>query len=242
MKAMIIEDDPVSMKVASAILGKNDFEVYEMTSATKAIDFFKSGMVVDVILSDLMMPEASGFTFLQYIKSEKRLASIPVILCTALSDMESVVKGRRLGAVDYIVKPVDSEILMNKIHKALEHRPGAVLVVDDEPMFRELLRQILEREGYRVVESESVDIALQKLESEKISLILSDVKMPQKSGFELLKSSKEKYPDIPCLLMSGYRSLAGEVHESTEKPDGFISKPFKNIEIIHRIKSMGVSN
>ncbi len=240
MKVMIIEDDPVSMKLASAILSKNDFDVFEMNSANKAIEFFTTGMVVDIILSDLMMPDASGFTFLQYIKSEKRLETIPVILCTALSDMESVVKGRRLGAVDYIVKPVDSEILMHKINKALEHRPGAVLVVDDEPMFRELLRQILEREGYRVVESESVDMALKKLEMNKISLVLSDVKMPHKSGFELLKNSKEKYPDIPFLLMSGYGKQAGEEPGATEKPDGFISKPFTNIEIIHRIKAMGL--
>ena len=106
-----------------------------------------------------------------------------------------------------------------------------ILIVEDEAMMRNLLLKILESEGYQVTLASSAAEALEKLESEKYDLLLSDVKMPGMNGFELLEKVKNKWSDMAVIVMTGYGD-AYTIKEALMKgADEYLSKPFKSHEV-----------
>jgi two-component system, NtrC family, response regulator PilR len=106
-----------------------------------------------------------------------------------------------------------------------------ILVTDDEPLMRNLLLKILESEGYQVAMASSGAEALEHLQKEKFDLLLSDVKMPGISGFELLKKVKAEYQDMAVIMMTAYGEAFSIKQALIDGADEYITKPFKNHEI-----------
>lgn len=109
---------------------------------------------------------------------------------------------------------------------------ATILVVDDEEMLRNLLRKILVKEGYRVLTSSSAPEALEKLSSESIDLVISDVQMPEMDGFELLKALKKDYPQIGVIVMTAYGDAYTVRDALLLGADEYITKPFKSFEVV----------
>ena len=106
-----------------------------------------------------------------------------------------------------------------------------ILVVDDEAVMRNLLLKILEQEGYQVVLAGSYPEAIRELEQSGFELILADVKMPAKTGYELMLEIKRRWPQTGVIMMVGYGD-AGMVKEALMMgADEYITKPFKSHEI-----------
>ncbi len=107
----------------------------------------------------------------------------------------------------------------------------SILVVDDEEMMRTLLSKILQRDGYNILTAEDGAHALELLQSEKIDLVISDVKMPRMSGFDLLKHIKEEHPKIGVIIMTAYGDTYTVKDALLLGADEYITKPFKSFEI-----------
>jgi CheY-like chemotaxis protein len=154
------------------------------------------------ITLDVMMPEMDGWAVLAALKADAELAAIPVIMLTMMDDKEM---GFALGAVDYLTKPVDWGHLV-----AVVRRLGAagsrdpVLVVDDDPTMRELVRRALEKEGLGVVEAAHGRAALAELARRRPALILLDLMMPEMDGFEFLDACRREpaWRDIPIIVLT----------------------------------------
>jgi signal transduction histidine kinase/CheY-like chemotaxis protein len=100
-----------------------------------------------------------------------------------------------------------------------------VLVVDDEPSVRATVRRLLERRGATVVVAADGLEAEARLRDERFELVVSDVVMPGKTGYDVLAIARATQPKVPVILMSGYTGrVRGEGGE--EEPDAFIEKPF----------------
>ena len=85
----------------------------------------------------------------------------------------------------------------------------SVLVVDDEEDLREILRFELEDQGYNVLEADGVDEALSQLSKNHVDVVVSDIRMPERSGIELLKEIRIKHHDKPALIfMSGFADVS----------------------------------
>lgn len=106
-----------------------------------------------------------------------------------------------------------------------------ILVVDDDRATRELLKAILEHEGYQVVLSESGDEALSILQQEQCAIILSDINMDGLDGIQLLYELKRLNSDSVVILMTGYGSLEGAVEAIHEGAFDYLSKPLKPVEL-----------
>jgi len=236
MKVLVVEDDSIAMKLAATTLEKHDYEVVTASTGKEAVSLLEKKEQVDIIVSDVMMPVMNGFHLLSYLKADARLAGIPVVLCTALNDINAVKKGMELGAVGYVTKPIKPGVLVEKVQAAAEKIPGAVVVVDDEDLLRELLTRALTRDGIKVLPAESGSKALELIEENKTMLVLSDIKMPQMDGLELLVNIKEKYPNLPVFLMTGHGGEFNRDQVLAAGGDGFITKPFRNTEIIRQIR------
>lgn len=109
--------------------------------------------------------------------------------------------------------------------------PIKVLVVDDEEVMRNLMVKILEKAGYKVITATGGNAAKAILAQESIDMVLSDVKMPDMNGFDLLKEIKANYPHIAVIMMTAYADSYTIKDALIYGADEYITKPFKHYEI-----------
>ncbi len=121
-KVLIIDDEEdLTFFVKANLELVGNYEVIIATSGKEGIAIAATSDI-DVILLDIMMPKMDGFEVLEKIKKTKGILSIPVIMLTAKGDIDSKIRAAKLYDEDYIVKPVQIEILKVKIEEALKRR------------------------------------------------------------------------------------------------------------------------
>ena len=106
-----------------------------------------------------------------------------------------------------------------------------LLIVDDEAGYREVLKAIFEDDGYRVATADNGRTALEHLASNPCDLILSDVRMPDIDGIELLRRARENDPDIGVVMMTAFGTMDVAREAFKLGADDFIQKPFNNDEL-----------
>ena len=111
-----------------------------------------------------------------------------------------------------------------------------VLVVDDEEMLRNLLARILEREGYSVSTASGAKQALASLEKSDFQIMVSDVKMPEMNGFELLRAAKHKYPQMAVVMMTAFVDDYTVQQALGLWADGYVAKPFKSHDLTSEVE------
>ncbi len=109
---------------------------------------------------------------------------------------------------------------------------GKVLVVDDEPVIRNFLVRVLEREGYEVCAACDGDEALRCLETSAFDLLLTDIKMDNVNGIELLQTAKARHPDLAVILLTGHSTVPTAVAALRHGAHDYLLKPVKNEEIV----------
>ncbi len=116
---LIVEDNPSNIQVLGAILKKDNYDVSISMNGLEALEYLVTEKP-DLILLDIMMPQMNGYEVCKILKKDKALKNIPVIFITAKSDTESIVEGFRVGAVDYVTKPFNSEELLARVRTHIE--------------------------------------------------------------------------------------------------------------------------
>jgi len=106
-----------------------------------------------------------------------------------------------------------------------------VLVVDDEPLMRKLVRGILVREGYSVALAQCGEEALEKLGRTNFDIVISDLCMPEFDGFDLLTTIKKTWPALSVVVMTGFGDAKTADDARRLGADEYITKPFNSREI-----------
>ena len=114
-KILLVDDSKTELHHLSEILGKRGYSVRTAENGEEAMHRLAEE-TPDLILMDVVMPGQNGFQLTRSITRDPRYASVPVIMCTSKNQETDKVWGMRQGARDYIVKPVDADELMTKIH------------------------------------------------------------------------------------------------------------------------------
>ncbi len=109
--------------------------------------------------------------------------------------------------------------------------PRTVLVVDDDPMLRDLLVQTLTAIGHESVAASDGFEALEQLKQRTFDVVISDIKMPNMDGIQLLKEIRAAHESMPVLFISGFAT--SEMIQIAQ-PDGFLTKPFR----IHQVEDL----
>lgn len=112
-----------------------------------------------------------------------------------------------------------------------------VLVVDDDPHIRELLRFYLQKEGYKALEAVDGADALLRLEEEQVHLAIVDIMMPNIDGYQLCKEIREHF-DIPVLMLTAKGEITDKEKAYLAGTDDYIVKPFEPKEVLFRIKAL----
>jgi len=116
-RILVVEDDLIQQSILDKLLVQEGYEVQVADNGADALLHIGKEKF-DIILSDLLMPGLDGFGLIKFLNSKG--IKIPVIFVTSKEDKESELKGLQLGAVDYLTKPIDREILLVKLEKLLE--------------------------------------------------------------------------------------------------------------------------
>ncbi|WP_187971920.1 PleD family two-component system response regulator [Aquibium microcysteis] len=113
-RILVVDDVPANLRLLEARLLAEYFEVLTATSGREALDLCESGRV-DVVLLDIMMPGMDGFEVCRRIKADPATAHIPVVMVTALDQVEDRVRGLEVGADDFLTKPANDLQLMTRV-------------------------------------------------------------------------------------------------------------------------------
>ena len=117
---LAVDDTPANLALLVGLLGEQ-YRVKAATSGAKALEL-ASANPPDLILLDIMMPGMSGYQVLECLRGDARLRHIPVIMISAVDEIDSVIRCVELGAEDYLVKPFDKTLLRARIGASLEKK------------------------------------------------------------------------------------------------------------------------
>ena len=136
-----------------------------------------------------------------------------------------------ITGADYINCLTRSEIPLAGLYGRDATAKYSVLVVDDEPIVCHSVRKILSKQSCAVEEVFDVDAALQKMQVQKFDLVLLDLKMPKRSGMEVLKSIKAQWPELPVIMVTGHGTIDTAIEATRLGAFNFIPKPFTPNEL-----------
>ncbi|PCJ29492.1 MAG: hypothetical protein COA94_01150 [Rickettsiales bacterium] len=210
LKILVIEDNDVERDLVSRYLVSAGYKVSIANNGEDGLKLASSPPMPDVIILDILLPGMNGWHVLKTLKSNPDTWGINVIVTTVLEEKN---KGYTMGVSDYIVKPIDKKQLLGAIsryvltNKLSNDDLGKVLIVDDDPDARNILKNMLTK--YKVKFDEAVDgkKALESIKKSKPDLIILDLIMPVMDGFavvDTLKTSK-KWSDIPIIINTSKR-------------------------------------
>ncbi len=185
---LVIDDETNARDLLSRMLSKEGFSVVAASGGDEGLRLARE-LRPRAITLDALMPGMDGWTVLAKLKADKDLQEIPVIMIS-IEDRKEM--GFALGAADYLTKPIDAERLVTVLEKHREGKSaGPVLVVEDDAATREIIRRTLEKAGYKVFEAENGRVGLQRMAQLKPKIIVLDLMMPEKDGFEFIEDLRK---------------------------------------------------
>ena len=266
-RILIIEDNVDNQELMSYLLNAFGYATSCADNGVTGIELASKDQP-DVILCDIRLPGIDGYEVARRLREDARLRTIPLIAITAFAMKEDRDRALVAGFKGYITKPITPETFvsevvgfmrpehkLNSIHVPVtdnciepaqdaagtnESLRGTILVVDNLQSNLDLARSIFEPSGFRVLVAQDIHSALAAAEQETPDVILSDVNMPEGSGFELASRVKRdpRFSTIPVVLISGTlsRDEAGPFRAQAAGATKFLSRPIDPIVLLEEIQ------
>jgi CheY-like chemotaxis protein len=180
---LVVDDDADAREVIGRTLAKEGYRMIFATGGEECLRLARAQRP-DIITLDMLMPGIDGWEVLAELKADSALASIPVVMLTFVDDKGLAFS---LGASDFPTKPIQKEPLIGVLRRQLDGGGARrLLVVEDDPATRDLLRRILERDGWIVDQAENGRVAVQRIREEPPAAVILDLLMAELDGFEFL--------------------------------------------------------
>ena len=202
---LVIEDDLRAAELIREHLTGGGYRVVLVASGHAGLGAARR-LLPHAIMLDLSLPDMDGWQVLHRLKMDSATQAIPVLIVSA---RERGQLGLSLGAVDWLVKPVDAQRLLGALQRCRElgapKRSLRILVVDDEPVVLEALEALLRQEGHQVLTASDGEAALRQAEVERPDIILLDLHLPGLSGFEVVNRLRQvpELAAVPVIAFSG---------------------------------------
>ncbi len=234
-RILVVEDEPDIANLVAHHLREEGYEVSTCGRGDEVMDIALREKP-HLITLDIRLPGKDGFEVLGELKAHPETSEIPVVILSIVPDPD---RAYRLGAVDYLGKPVDEKRLVNTIHSIL-FAHDLVLICDDNEDTQKLLREVLERNGFVARTVSDGRQVLAVAEKERPGLILLDLKMPGLDGYSVLEQLKQNpnTADIPVIVMTA--SIADDkVKRDRALALGaakFMTKPFSIPDLVEEVR------
>lgn len=172
-RILIVDDVPKNIQVLGNILINEKYQISYTQDGNHALALIKKNKF-DLILLDIMMPEIDGYEVCKKIMADPETAEIPVIFLTAKADKESVIKGFKLGARDYVTKPFNAEELLARVRTHLELK-------DKNEQLKNVNQTLEQKVIERTTELRSANkklLTLDKAKSDFLNIIGHEIRTP----------------------------------------------------------------
>ena len=216
---LVVDDDANVHDLMQRSLAGEGFNLVRAMGGQEGLRLAKE-LLPAVITLDVMMPGMDGWAVLAALKADPDLADIPVIMVTII-DQKNM--GYALGAAEYLTKPIDRARLLSVLNRYKQDASiGPVLVVDDDPAVRKMVRRMLEKENWGVAEAENGRAALDILDDTAPSLVLLDLMMPEMDGFEFIEELRRnnRWNKLPVVVVTAKDITS----EDRQRLNGYVEK------------------
>jgi CheY-like chemotaxis protein len=237
---LVVDDDPAVRDLLQRFLDKEGFIVEVASSGPDGLQKARE-IHPDVITLDVLMPGMDGWAVLTALKTDIQTADIPVIMLSIIGDQSL---GYALGVTDYLTKPVDRERLVATLNRYRGSRPQPVLIIEDDAETREMLRKLLEKEGWSVNEAENGKVGLKCIADQPPALVMLDLMMPEMDGFEFVVEFRKQKAlrSIPVLVVTA-KELT---HDDRLRLNGYVQKilqkgAYKREELLIEVRDLVVA-
>jgi CheY-like chemotaxis protein len=230
---LVVSDDPHIARILSDGLGSAEYNVRVTPASSEAVILAKNLRPLVILLNS----EASSSEFwsvFQELKSRPETKDIPTIFLGNDSTCG-------LGAPLTVAAPLKRHEVLRSIRAATMAGKNNVLVVDDDGIFREILKCALAEEGYRVSEAETGKQAIEILTATRPDVILLDLRLPEIDGWGVMRyiTQHPELKDIEVLVISGDRLDDDAAAAITARSGGFICKAdFKVNTVLERVANL----
>jgi PAS domain S-box-containing protein len=262
VRVLVVDDNSTNRRILGDTLKRWGMTLQLETSAVAGLRALQEahgqGLPFQLVLTDMQMPEMDGFSFVEKIRENPKVADVTVLMLSSGRFQGDVARGKELGVAYQLSKPVARAELLVSIQQALgklevtqsstlitpsslrEPGPGVrILLAEDNKVNQRVAVRMLEKNGHRVIVAGTGYEVLAVLEREEFDLILMDVQMPEMGGLEATVAIRKKEEStgrhVPIVAMT-----AGAMQGDHEKclaagMDGYISKPVRSQELIEMV-------
>jgi len=240
LHVLIVEDDPDMRQLITDTLTTEGHTPILAGNAKEASHALASSRV-DAIVLDLMLPGRSGFDILREIRAGEKFSRIPVLVLTVkdLSDRERQILSA-LNAPVFEKGPGWRPALLQRLQLIARASSGKkVLVVDDNPAGRELVRECLQDYASSITEAANGREALDKLRTSLPDLVLLDIQMPEMDGYEVLREIRRD-PGLKSLRVVALTAFAMQGDQERALAAGFddyLTKPVTAAKLKTQLKA-----
>lgn len=242
-RVLIVDDSPAFRKALIEQIASLDANIIEASNGLEGFNVACS-QKIDLIISDIDMPEMNGIALCRKIRSDERTEAIPIIIQSAFDSELDIEQGFKAGASAYFSKSDANGRLIDTIDSILSkqqlNRSRLVLVVDDSEVIRSLIKNGLRSQGFQVQTAENGQEALSRIAEQAPHLILSDIDMPVMNGFTFCRAIKsdKQLSAIPFVVMSANEDKSRMQRMISLGAEAYLYKPFNVDELVVLIEKL----
>ncbi len=232
IKVLVVDDERTIRELLSDTLAAVGYACLTAEDFRQAVDILDRENI-DVVITDILLPGRSGVELLKHVKKTKPQIPVLAISGKNISGDEILAAGAdgflakpfRIGKIEDLIESTLAKYDSSKAR----HRPTPkkIVVVDDEESIRRTLIDSLAALGYQALGVADGSQALKAIENESFDLMISDIRMPELNGIELLNAVRQKFPNLPVVIITAYPLAYPEERAMLEGAAGYISKPFR---------------
>ncbi|MEE9554285.1 MAG: response regulator [candidate division Zixibacteria bacterium] len=237
-KILLVQRNTEDKEQLENILHLNRFDTLTASSVNKALGFLDSDSTINLIITSVTMSVQSGWDILRYVKQDQKLYYLPIIMTSDEFTREDVVRCAKYRVDEVISKPFAEDVVIGKVRKAISRGKPTVLIVDDEKGIVNILKYVIELEKITVLTANNAEDGMKILENSSVDAIISDIMLPGMTGVEFMTKAKEKYDNIPVVLITGWSGNSGSDLAKEKLADGYFRKPFNNRELVSKLKQV----
>ncbi|MBF0486650.1 MAG: response regulator [Nitrospirae bacterium] len=234
---LIVDDDRIIREQLEKEISRGFYNVVTAADGKSAIEALGRGDV-GIVIIDINLPDIDGINLLKRLKGMR--PECELIVMTGYGNLDLAVQSLRSGAIDYIEKPFNMEEFHAALGRAQEKLSekdmligsNSILIIDDDELVVRRLGIFFKKEGFEVFTAVSGQDGLEIIEFNKIDVVITDIRMGDMDGIEVLKRAKSYYKDIECIILTGIKDNEYAVRSLRAGAADYITKPINLDELL----------
>jgi CheY-like chemotaxis protein len=225
---LVVEDDYATSKLLSNYLNKWGYEPRIVNSGEQALKAVEKETFL-AILMDIVLPDTNGLELLKTLRTHENTKHTPVIVCSVEAEQQ---KAFLMGAVEYFVKPINYNYLIEVLTSYKLKKDSNILIVDDDVPTLNLIKESVTNLGFNPVAESHSSKVVDLIKDMNLDLSIIDLDMPELNGFDLIKQIKSnpKFSNLPIIIYTGKENYQDDLKKIDGLFEYLLEKSSVNIE------------